>query len=85
MDEDELNRLAVRVRVLETLVAFQFAAQHMQTPDPAAAVRRLRAQLIERARETLPDLDADLVAAEFEAALGRILELQEQLPKRLVD
>jgi hypothetical protein len=85
MDEEELRRLEVRVRVLETLVAFQFAAQHMQTPDPAAAVRRLRSLLIERARETLPELDAALVQSEFEQTLDRILDLQEQLPRRLVD
>ena len=85
MDDEELGRLEVRVRVLEMLVAFQFAAQHMQTPDPAAAVRRLRALLIERASDTLPDLDAGLVQTEFEQALARIVELQDQLPRRLVD
>ncbi len=85
MDDDELSRLEVRVRVLEMLVAFQFAAQHMQTPDPAAAVRRLRQLLIDRAQELLPDLDPDLVQSEFEQALDRILALQGQLPRRLVD
>jgi hypothetical protein len=85
MDDDELKRLEVRVQVLETLVAFQFAAQHMQTPDPAAAVRRLRELLIDRAAASLPDLDPALVQSEFEQALGRITTLQGRLPRRLVD
>jgi hypothetical protein len=85
--DDELSGIEARLRVLETLVAFQFAAQHMQTSDPAAAVRRLRELLVDNAREGSeadPEL-APRVRAELQAALDRIQSLQEQLPRRLVD
>jgi hypothetical protein len=82
--DDELAALEVRVRVLETLVAFQFAAQHMQTSDPAAAVRRLRDLLVDRAREDDP-ASAEQVRAALTASLERIESLQAELPRRLVD
>jgi hypothetical protein len=89
MDDEDLNRFEIRLQVLETLVAFQFAAQHMQTPDPAAAIDRVRALLVDRAREIpMPGLDPSLVEraqAELQQALDRILALQDQLPRRLVD
>jgi hypothetical protein len=90
MDDEDLIGIEIRLRVLETLVAFQFAAQHMQTPDPAAAVRRLREVVVDKARGApLPGLDDPALAAraqaQFEEALDRILALQEQLPRRLVD
>jgi hypothetical protein len=82
--DDEQAALEVRVRVLETLVAFQFAAQHMQTSDPAAAVRRLRDMLVDRARDEDPGSEAEVRAA-LEASLERIQSLQDELPRRLVD
>jgi hypothetical protein len=82
--DDEQAALEVRVRVLETLVAFQFAAQHMQTSDPAAAVRRLRDMLVDRARDEDPGSAAQVRAA-LEASLERIQSLQNELPRRLVD
>ncbi len=89
MDDDDLNRIEIRLRVLETLVAFQFAAQHMQTADPAASIVRLRELLVERASEIpMPGLDPglrDRANAELSQALDRILGLQAQLPRRLVD
>jgi hypothetical protein len=89
MDDDDLNRIEIRLRVLETLVAFQFAAQHMQTADPAASIVRLRELLVERASEApMPGLDPALrgqAEAELSQALDRIMALQEQLPRRLVD
>ncbi len=87
MDEDG-SSMEARIWALETLVAFLFAAQHMQTPDPAAAVARLRAQLIERAGdEVLPGdhIRREAALAELDRAVGRILGLQERLPRRLVD
>ncbi|HVN00599.1 MAG TPA: hypothetical protein VMT68_10330 [Caulobacteraceae bacterium] len=87
MDDDDLARIEIRLQVLETLVAFQFAAQHMQSADPAAAIARLRALLLER-QLPMPGLDpalADAAQAELAAAVDRILALQDQLPRRLVD
>ena len=63
------------------------AAQHKQTPDPAAAITRLRALLLSR-DAPMPGLDRAQSAraqAELEAALDRILALLQQLPRRLVD
>jgi len=89
MDDEDLARFEIRLQVLETLVAFQFAAQHMQTPDPAAAIARLRALLLDPAADfPIPGLDPAMAGearAELEAALGRVLALQSQLPRRLVD
>jgi hypothetical protein len=88
MDEDEVG-VEIRLRVLEMLVAFLFASQHMASPDPAAAVKRLRAMLVDRAREIpIPGLDPALIdqaEAQFGEAVDRILSLQDQLPRRLVD
>jgi hypothetical protein len=85
MDED-LARLERRVKVLETLLAFQFAAQHMQTSDPAAAIRGLRSLLVSP-DATLPAGAADdpELAAEFERVVGLVESLQHTLPRRLVD
>ena len=87
--DDELARIEVRLWALETLVAFQFAAQHLQTSDPTAAIKRLQTLLIERAHE--PSFNAadaahlKAASAELEKSVERILALQEQLPRRLVD
>ncbi len=88
MDDAAPPSLEARIWALETLVAFLFAAQHLQTPDPAAAVARLRTFLIDR-----PDIpgapagaDArDAALAELERSVNRIVELQDRLPRRLVD
>jgi hypothetical protein len=88
MDE-ELSQIEVRLWALETLVAFQFAAQHLQSSDPAAAIKRLQTLLIERAHESsFNAADADhlkAASAELEKSVERILAIQEQLPRRLVD
>jgi hypothetical protein len=84
----EARGLEARVWALEMLVAFLFAAQHMQTPDPAAAVQRLKDMLIDRAGEhDLPEGEAlrAAVLAELERAVGRAEVLQGMLPRRLVD
>ncbi len=89
MDDEDLAAIKIRLQALETLVAFQFAAQHMQTPDPAAAIGRLRELLVDRAAEIpMPGLDpslADRARTELQQTLDRILALQAQLPRRLVD
>jgi hypothetical protein len=87
MDDADLERIEIRLKVLETLVAFQFAAQHMQSPDPAAAIARLRRLLVERGLPVpgLEPAQADAAQAELVAAVDRILALQDQLPRRLVD
>jgi hypothetical protein len=86
MDED-LAAIEVRLSVLEMLVAFQFAAQHMQTSDPAGAIRRLRSLLLERmeAGASAGDGRQDAISAAMERAIQRIDDLQGQLPRRLVD
>ncbi|HEX4301604.1 MAG TPA: hypothetical protein VHZ78_02340 [Rhizomicrobium sp.] len=83
MDE-ELSEIEVRLTVLEALVTFQFAAQHMQTSDPAAAVARLRSLLLDGAVGSADERKA-AVADALERTVQRILDLQEQLPRRLVD
>lgn len=89
MDDEDLAAIKIRLQALETLVAFQFAAQHMQTADPAAAIARLRELLVDRAAEIpMPGLDpslADRARTELRQAVERILDLQAQLPRRLVD
>lgn len=87
--DDEPGRIEVRLRVLEALVAFQFAAQHMLNTDPAASIKRLREVLVDGAERTtfanLPPELAERAAAELGSAIDRIVRLQEQLPRRLVD
>jgi hypothetical protein len=88
MDDAATPSLEARIWALETLVAFLFAAQHMQTPDPAAAVARLRAMLLDRGDISGAPADRasrEAALAELERSVGRITELQENLPKRLVD
>jgi hypothetical protein len=84
-----LSRSELRLLVLETLVAFQFAGRHLQTNDPSVAVAQLRQFLAEEARDPLfPDLsaaDAAAVAAGLERMVDRILRLQKRIPARLVD
>ncbi len=84
---EELDEIEVRLAVLETLMDFQFASQHMQTSDPAAAVGRLRSLLLERMPRAAPDSDVQRVAitAAMERAIQRIVDLQNGLPRRLVD
>jgi hypothetical protein len=84
---EELADIEVRLAVLETLMDFQFASQHMQTSEPAAAINRLRSLLLERVAAALPDGEAPRadVTAALERAIQRIADLQEQLPRRLVD
>lgn len=82
--DDELSAIEVRLSVLEVLVNFLFAAQHMQTADPAAAVARLRTQLLDRAIGTEGERKAEISQA-LERTVQRILELQDQLPRRLID
>ncbi|HUJ02434.1 MAG TPA: hypothetical protein VLW75_02270 [Rhizomicrobium sp.] len=84
MDE-QLAELELRITVLETLVAFGFAAQHMQTADPADAMRRLRALLVERIARATGEGRQREIAAELERVIKRIADLQTQLPRRLVD
>jgi hypothetical protein len=88
MDDASTPSLEARIWALETLVAFLFAAQHMQTPDPAAAVARLRALLL--GRTDIPGAPADAAGrdaalAQLERSVARITALQESLPRRLVD
>ncbi len=86
---EEPASVPVKLWVLETLVAFQFAIQHMQTSDPAASIRLLRTHLIDKAREFgLPGLaprDHAAALAELERSLDRIAMLQASIPRRLVD
>lgn len=78
--------IEVRLAALELLVAFLFAAQHTHTPDPDAALRQLHALLLDPDSAVRP---ADVSTATIETAANHVLrlvvDLQERLPKRLVD
>ena len=82
MDE-ELAEIEVRLSALEILMAFQFAAQHMQTSDPAGAIHRLRSLLLER--EGASGERQAAISTALERVVQRIVDLQERLPRRLVD
>ena len=80
--------LEARIAALEMLVIFQFASQHMQTSDPASAIHRLRTLLLDRADPHPTDADEQRRKAALAAMhqiLRRIADLQEKLPRRLVD
>ena len=81
--DQELADIEARLSVVEILLAFQFAPQHMQTSDPSAARRRLKSLLLDRTDP--PGGDRAAVSAAMERAVQRIIELQESLPRRLVD
>ena len=85
MADEELS-INVRLQALEILVAFLFAAQHMQTTDPAAAVSRLRSMLLEQFADRSSDAkDRNAVLAALEREVQHIQALQAKLPIRLVD
>lgn len=87
MDE-MLADIEVRLSVLEVLLAFHFASQHMQSADPAAAIHRLKSLLLDRLDEHAGMESASrraAVVAAMDAAVKRIADMQERLPRRLVD
>lgn len=81
-----MESLAIEARLdaLEKVVCFLVAAQHMQSPDPDAAVARLRQILA-----TDEDTNRDAPNGSVEVAERRLLDiigaLQAALPRRLVD
>ena len=79
---DDPSDIEARLAALELLVALLFAAQHMQTPDPAAALKRLRSVL---PGQDAPGVADAALAAATDRIVGRIEALQDLLPKRLVD
>ena len=88
MDDETLADMEVRLSVLEILIAFQFASEHMQTSDPAGAIHRLRALLLGRIDEhagVKSEQRKTAILAAMDRAVLRITDLQEKLPRRLVD
>ena len=88
MSESESPSIETRLWALETLVALLFAAQHLQTPDPSAALLRLRSTLLDSDGAHMLGRDEGqraAAAAELERAMQRIVRLQQSLPSRLVD
>jgi hypothetical protein len=78
--------IEARLAAMETMIAFLFASQHMLTADPAAALERLR-QMIVAGKLTPPDTDPspEAYAAATSRIVDRIVALQRDLPRRLVD
>ncbi|MDH7971462.1 hypothetical protein QH494_04650 [Sphingomonas sp. AR_OL41] len=81
----ETPDLEARLAALEMLVSFLFASQHMQTADPAAALKRLRADLIENRDTPVATHPSSAFSATLDRVVAGIVEIQDILPKRLVD
>lgn len=78
--------IEARLAALELLVAFLFAAQHTHTPDPEEALRQLHALLVDPDSSVRPaDVSPATVRAAANHVLRLVLDLQERLPKRLID
>lgn len=78
---DELKEIELRLACLEEMVALLFASEHLLSADPKASLRRLETYLGASGDDEQTPGRAEVVRK----IIGQVEELQERLPKKLVD
>ena len=86
MEEDAI-KLEVRLFALESLFSFSLATMNLGNPTAERDLAEIRDTFLDRSRvQTFPALGpaySDLVAAELEAAVDRLLKMQRFYRERM--